>query len=181
MCRQLEEQQKSHEAGINRLIEENLGLVNPIATAIRRRLPPRFELDDLVQAGRVGLVVAARNYDPSLMVPFACYVRKRIRGAMLDAVRTDRIFGPYGVRAKQELLSPHLLRTSEPVGHLDMLGLESAGLSAQEQRVLELIYVEGQTPAGIGRSRVLHIGRQRVEQLHHQALHKLRHTLRKAA
>ena len=70
----------------NALVEENLDLVRPIAVGIHRRLPPSFELDDLLQAGRVGLLDAATKYRPDTGVPFRCYAGIRIRGAILDTV-----------------------------------------------------------------------------------------------
>lgn len=68
------------------LIEENLNLVRPIALVIRRRLPPSFDLEDLVQAGYVGLIMAAEKFDPTRSNTFATYAKHRIRGAILNSI-----------------------------------------------------------------------------------------------
>jgi RNA polymerase sigma factor (sigma-70 family) len=66
-----------------------LHLVEPIAWAILRDLPARFELDDLVNLGRIGLMQAALRYSPRRHggTPFSAYARPRIRGAIKDGLR----------------------------------------------------------------------------------------------
>jgi RNA polymerase sigma factor for flagellar operon FliA len=63
------------------------GLVKRIAYHLMSRLPPSVQLDDLTQAGMIGLLEAARNYDPSQGASFETYAGIRIRGAMLDEIR----------------------------------------------------------------------------------------------
>lgn len=64
-------------------------LVKSIAGRIYSRLPPyaAIELNDLMQAGHLGLVNAGRAYQSSRRVPFAAYARFRIRGEILDSLR----------------------------------------------------------------------------------------------
>ena len=62
-------------------------LVRRIAHAFERRLPAGIDLDDLVQAGLIGLCEASHNYDPSQGASFTTYATIRIRGAILDEVR----------------------------------------------------------------------------------------------
>jgi len=66
------------------LIEETLDL--PAREAARWR-HTRFEQEDLVADGYVGLARAARRYDPSHAVPFAAFARPYVRGAITDSVR----------------------------------------------------------------------------------------------
>jgi len=47
------------------------------------------EIDDLVAAGMVGLIDAADRYDESRGIPFEAYSRRRIQGAILDALRAE--------------------------------------------------------------------------------------------
>lgn len=67
-----------------------IALVHGIARRLRRRLPRGIELDDLLAEGLVGLLDAARRYEPrreaghAQVIPFAAYARHRVRGAMLD-------------------------------------------------------------------------------------------------
>jgi RNA polymerase sigma factor for flagellar operon FliA len=68
-------------------ITEHLGLVKRIALHLSARLPSHFELDDLMQAGMIGLIEASRKFDAMRGASFSTYAGIRIRGAMLDMVR----------------------------------------------------------------------------------------------
>lgn len=68
-------------------IVEHLGLVKRIAYHLIGRLPSSVHLDDLIQAGMLGLIEASKNYDPSQGASFETYAGIRVRGAMLDEVR----------------------------------------------------------------------------------------------
>jgi RNA polymerase sigma factor for flagellar operon FliA len=63
-------------------------LVKRVAFEMRQHLPPHVEMDDLVGGGALGLVDALHKYDPSRKVKLESYARHRIRGGMLDALRT---------------------------------------------------------------------------------------------
>ncbi len=69
-------------------VTENLPLVRFIAARIAASIPASVELDDLIQTGTLGLIDAVRRYDPSKGIPFPAYARFRIRGAILDALRS---------------------------------------------------------------------------------------------
>jgi RNA polymerase sigma factor for flagellar operon FliA len=71
----------------NRLVLEHVGLVKILALRLSRRVPAQVEVNELIGVGMVGLVDAARRYEPSLGVPFEAFARRRIHGAMLDALR----------------------------------------------------------------------------------------------
>lgn len=64
-----------------------LAQVETIAAQILRSVGPSVEFEDLVGAGREGLLDAARRFDPSRGVPFGAYANLRMRGAILDGVR----------------------------------------------------------------------------------------------
>src|SRR5208283_4032500 len=51
--------------------------------------PPHVDRADLLAAGKLGLIDAADRYDPSRNVRFQTYAMPRIRGAMLDAMRSE--------------------------------------------------------------------------------------------
>ena len=70
-----------------KLITDNLVLVKRIAHHIMAKLPSNIELDDLIQAGMLGLIEAASHYDPSRGASFETYAGIRIRGSILDEVR----------------------------------------------------------------------------------------------
>lgn len=71
------------------LIKEHALLVKRIAHHLLGRLPQSVQLDDLIQAGMMGLLEAARNYDASKGASFETYAGIRIRGHMLDEVRRN--------------------------------------------------------------------------------------------
>ena len=62
-------------------------LVKRIAFHLMNRLPPSVQADDLIQAGMIGLIEAAKNFDPEQGASFETYAGIRIRGAMLDEIR----------------------------------------------------------------------------------------------
>ena len=69
------------------MVLSHLSEVKQIARSILRRLPPSVCLDDLVQAGSIGLVDAARRFGPGRNLPFRQYARIRITGAIFDSLR----------------------------------------------------------------------------------------------
>lgn len=69
------------------LVRKHAPLVRRIAYHLMGRLPPSVEVGDLIQAGMIGLLEAARNYAPSRSANFETYAGIRIRGAMLDELR----------------------------------------------------------------------------------------------
>jgi RNA polymerase sigma factor for flagellar operon FliA len=72
---------------LNKLIEEAVRLVRPIAQNIARNSPIHLELADLIGAGQLGLMNAAATYDPSREVPWDWWAKMKIRGAILDSLK----------------------------------------------------------------------------------------------
>lgn len=69
------------------LVMRHASLVKRIAYHLKSRLPDSVQIDDLIQAGMVGLLEAARQYDTRQGASFETYAGIRIRGAMLDEIR----------------------------------------------------------------------------------------------
>ncbi|HMM45205.1 MAG TPA: RNA polymerase sigma factor FliA [Candidatus Macondimonas sp.] len=69
------------------LVVQHAPLVRRIAQHLASRLPASVQIDDLMQAGMIGLLEAARNYDADQGASFETYAGIRIRGAMLDETR----------------------------------------------------------------------------------------------
>ena len=69
------------------LIERYAPLVKRIAYHLLARLPANVQVEDLIQAGMIGLLEVANKYDASKGASFETYAGIRIRGAMLDEVR----------------------------------------------------------------------------------------------
>jgi len=73
---------------VEELCRVHLPLVHFEVRAISSRLPGHVYTDDLVSAGMAALAMAARSFDASLGVPFGRYAVRRIRGALLDELRS---------------------------------------------------------------------------------------------
>ncbi len=71
------------------LVGKHAPLVKRIAYHLKSRLPANIQLDDMIQAGMIGLLEAANNYDATQGASFETYSSIRIRGAMLDEVRKN--------------------------------------------------------------------------------------------
>jgi RNA polymerase sigma factor for flagellar operon FliA len=71
----------------NALIEEHLGMVPKVVAKTIGRGAPRRDMDEYISAGYLGLVQAARTFDPVVGVNFGVYAYGRIRGAVLDEMR----------------------------------------------------------------------------------------------
>lgn len=76
------------QAARNRLLEHYLPLVRYIAERLYSRLPSHVNVDDLVSFGTSGLIDAVESFDPGRKVRFKTYCSPRIRGAMLDGLRS---------------------------------------------------------------------------------------------
>jgi RNA polymerase sigma factor for flagellar operon FliA len=72
----------------DQLVVKLLPLVKRMALQVRERLPLHVEMDDLVSTGAVGLVDAVHKFDARKRVKLESYARYRIRGAILDGLRS---------------------------------------------------------------------------------------------
>lgn len=73
---------------VDDLVVANMPLVGFAVSELLHRVPPSVSCDELVSAGSLALVLAARAYDPTTGVPFARYASLRIRGALVDELRS---------------------------------------------------------------------------------------------
>lgn len=112
------------------LLEQHLGLVHHIARQIAERVPDGVELDDLVSAGALGLVLALESFEPARGLAFSTYATPRIRGAILDDLRS-RDWVPRSVRSKTRKiasavgqLESALGRTPEPGEIATAMGID---------------------------------------------------------
>ncbi|MDP6761906.1 MAG: FliA/WhiG family RNA polymerase sigma factor [Planctomycetota bacterium] len=118
----------------NALIEKHLPLVRIIALKLLQALPRSVELDDLLSAGVFGLMDTIRGFDPDRGVRFKTYCSTRIRGAILDQLRTED-WVPRLVRIKAGRISRELARLSGEFGRepthaelADALGMDHCAL-----------------------------------------------------
>lgn len=99
----------------NRLLENYLPLVKYTADRIYAKLPDKVELDDLISAGIFGLMDAIDAFDPERGVKFETYCTPRIRGSILDELRSmDWV--PRLVRARARQLERALATLEAQLG-----------------------------------------------------------------
>ncbi|MBP1606185.1 MAG: fliA 1 [Acidobacteria bacterium] len=101
--------QKSNLADRDRLVIDHVGLVKALAHRLAQRLPSQVEMSDLVSVGVLGLIDAAGRYRPSMGVPFDAFARRRVQGAMLDALR-DLDWAPRSLRRMRRDLDATIAR-----------------------------------------------------------------------
>jgi RNA polymerase sigma factor for flagellar operon FliA len=70
------------------LVTDNVGLVHHAVNQMASRYPRHIDRDELWNAGALGLVDAARRFDPDQGIPFSRYAMIRIRGAIIDSTRS---------------------------------------------------------------------------------------------
>ncbi|MFI5010670.1 MAG: sigma-70 family RNA polymerase sigma factor, partial [Solirubrobacterales bacterium] len=85
------------------LLDRFLGLVHHSAHQLARRISRDVEIDDLIGAGTLGLVQALEGFEPARGLAFSTYAMPRIRGSMLDELRT-RDWMPRSVRMRSRQL-----------------------------------------------------------------------------
>ena len=120
-------------AAEEQLIRDHLDLVRKMVNQTASRIPAHVSRDDLLSAGMAGLAMAARHFEPERGVPFDRYAATRIRGALIDELRSfDWASRPVRSRARSiastsEFLTAKLGRTPTPI---ELAG--AAGISTEE-------------------------------------------------
>lgn len=99
----------------DRLLMENLPQVHYIAKRIHDRLPPHVPLEDLINAGVVGLLEAIRNFDATRGAQVKTYAELRIHGAILDSLR-EMDWSPRALRRKGRQLEDSHSRLRQALG-----------------------------------------------------------------
>ncbi|HET6427494.1 MAG TPA: FliA/WhiG family RNA polymerase sigma factor [Phycisphaerae bacterium] len=82
-----------------KLILDYLPLVRHVVTRVAENIHQPADIEDLISAGTIGLIKAAREYDPSRKAEFKTYAYIRVRGAVIDELRR-RSFVPSAVHGK---------------------------------------------------------------------------------
>jgi RNA polymerase sigma factor for flagellar operon FliA len=117
------------------LVIGHVGLVKAMARRLAQRLPAQVEMNDLISVGMMGLIDAAGRYRSSTGVPFDAFARRRVHGAMLDALR-DLDWAPRSLRRMRRELDGAVAKLrsdlrrepteDEVAGEMQMSGTEYA-------------------------------------------------------
>jgi RNA polymerase sigma factor for flagellar operon FliA len=117
----------------NERITELLPMVHKIARQVVTYLKPPLSFEDMVSAGTVGLVRAARDFDPSYQAEFKTYAYIRIKGAILDELR-GWSFMPENLRKRISMAHQLSQKISEQTGAAptDAELAEGLGITVEE-------------------------------------------------
>ncbi|MFC1538602.1 FliA/WhiG family RNA polymerase sigma factor [Candidatus Latescibacterota bacterium] len=97
------------------LVKDNLQLVNFIVSRLAIGLPNWIDKRDLISSGVIGLIDAAKNFNPQKGVKFTSFASSRIKGAIIDELRSlDWV--PRSVREKSKLIEGTILKLIEELG-----------------------------------------------------------------
>ena len=99
----------------NFLLTEHMPLVKRLAHQMKAKLPPSVEVDDLVQAGMMGLLDAINRYEENHGAQFETYAVLRIRGAMLDELRSSD-WMPRSTRANMRKVEQAMAALQQQLG-----------------------------------------------------------------
>ena len=109
------------------LVKKHTPLVKRIAYHLVGRLPSSVDVDDLIQAGTIGLLLAGRNYSADKGANFETYAGIRIRGAMIDELRKSD-WTPRSVHRK-------IREVTEVIGEIE----NQTGMRARDQDVVDAL------------------------------------------
>jgi RNA polymerase sigma factor for flagellar operon FliA len=99
-----------------RVLLDQMPMVRFLARRIHERLPQHVEIEDMVSAGAVGLIDAFSKFDPAKKVQFRSYAQFRIRGAILDSLRTLD-WSPRELRRKGRAVEEAVRQLTGRLGH----------------------------------------------------------------
>jgi RNA polymerase sigma factor for flagellar operon FliA len=122
---------------ISRLVEEHLPLVNHVVFQVAVHFPRHVDRNELIHAGALGLVEAAKRYDDSRGVPFNRFAAQRIRGAIIDAVRAAD-WAPRSVRMLARRLDQVEQRLAVQLGRVPNLGETAQALGMTQDELHNL-------------------------------------------
>jgi len=98
------------------LLTAHMPLVKRLAHHMKAKLPPSVEVDDLVQAGMIGLLDAISRYEDTHGAQFETYAVLRIRGAMLDELRNSDWL-PRSMRQNMRKIETAMATLQQRLGH----------------------------------------------------------------
>lgn len=98
-------------------IEQHIPLVRRMAYHLVARLPASVQIDDLIQAGMLGLIDAVGRFEEGQGAQFETYATQRIRGAMLDELRRGDWL-PRGLRQTQRKIERAMQKLEHRLGRV---------------------------------------------------------------
>ena len=139
-------------ASQNRRIVAGLPFVEALARRMAASMPNSIDIGDLVQDGVLGLIDAAHRFDEERGIKFETFAERRVRGAMIDALRRDA--WPRGVRRQRRELDAAREALRRELGHEPSLADLAARVGSDEKRLSRTIVrintIESTSPLATG-------------------------------
>jgi len=139
-------------ASQNRRIVAGLPFVEALARRMAASMPNSIDIGDLVQDGVLGLIDAAHRFDEDRGIKFETFAERRVRGAMIDALRRDA--WPRGVRRQRRELDAAREALRRELGHEPSLADLAARVGSDEKRLSRTIVrintIESTSPLATG-------------------------------
>jgi RNA polymerase sigma factor FliA len=133
-------------------VEASIPFVEALARRMAATMPHSIDLSDLVQDGVIGLIDAAERFDEGRGIKFETFAERRIRGAMIDALRKDA--WPRGVRRVRRELEAAREKLRATLGHEPSLSDLAAAIGADEKRlgktIVRINTIESTSPLSCG-------------------------------
>ena len=133
-------------------IANGLPFVESLARRVASSMPHSIELKDLVQDGMIGLIDAACRYDEARGIKFETFAERRVRGAMIDALRKDA--WPRGVRRQRRELEAAREQLRKELGSEPSMADLAARMGSDEKRLSRTIVrintIESTSPLSAG-------------------------------
>jgi RNA polymerase sigma factor for flagellar operon FliA len=139
-------------ASQNRRIVAGLPFVEALARRMAATMPNSIDIGDLVQDGMIGLIDAAHRFDEDRGIKFETFAERRVRGAMIDALRRDA--WPRGVRRQRRELDAAREALRRELGHEPSMADLAARVGSDEKRLSRTIVrintIESTSPLATG-------------------------------
>jgi RNA polymerase sigma factor for flagellar operon FliA len=136
----------------NRRIVAGLPFVEALARRMAASMPNSIDIGDLVQDGVLGLIDAAHRFDEGRGIKFETFAERRVRGAMIDALRKDA--WPRGVRRQRRELDAAREALRRELGHEPSMADLAARVGSDEKRLSRTIVrintIEATSPLATG-------------------------------
>ena len=136
----------------NRRIVAGIPFVEALARRMAATMPNSIDIGDLVQDGVIGLIDAANRFDEGRGIKFETFAERRVRGAMIDALRRDA--WPRGVRRQRRELDAARETLRRELGYEPSHAELAAKVGSDEKRlsrtILRINTIESTSPLATG-------------------------------
>lgn len=143
---------RSHTGSGHPRVVACLPFVEQLARRVAATMPHSIDIGDLVQDGVIGLIDAANRFDESRGIKFETFAERRIRGAMIDALRKDA--WPRGVRRQRRELEAAREELRRELGCEPSLADLAAKVGSDEKRlgrtIVRITAIESTSPLASG-------------------------------